>query len=146
MKIMFDTNAFDQMTNNHFDVIKDSLKKGFEYILTTIQLEEINNIPDKENRFNKLLMLAKLSIVVVPTSCAILGYSRFDYCKLGEGHFYKKLLTPTKSNIPDSIIGDTSLYENALLVSNDRSFKNKMNRLRKDSCVGYSQFLELING
>ena len=83
-------------------------------------------------------MLAKLNIVVVPTSCAVFDFSRWDYCKLGEGKYYKLLLTPQQTNIPDAIIGDTSICEEAVLVTDDQRLKNKMNRIKESSCIGYT--------
>lgn len=45
MKIMFDSNVFDQLPD-FIGTIKNSTQDQYEYLITTSQIEELCDIPD----------------------------------------------------------------------------------------------------
>mgnify|MGYP000925810503 CR=1 FL=1 len=129
-KIMFDSNVFDKLPNI-INKIKDSSEKQYEYYITTIQVEELCEIPDskKNIRVNNILMLADLRAKLVPISVFILnGRARLGYARLGNGEIYKKILNENKSNIDDAIIADTCVFEGCTLVTEDKDLYSRMSR------------------
>ena len=124
MKIMFDSNIFDKLPT-FIDQIKSSTTI-YEYYITTIQVEELCDIPDIEKRKTNILMLADLRAKLIPNSVCVLGHSRLGYSRLGEGDVYNLIINENKSNIKDAIIADTAVKEGCTLITEDKRFYNKM--------------------
>lgn len=126
-KIMFDTNIFDKLPSI-INKIKNSTDK-YEYYVTTIQVEELCEIPDDKisKRKSNILMLADLRAKLVPISLSILnGRAQLGYARLGDGKVYYSMLNGNKSNTDDAIIADTAVSEGCTLITNDKAFYNKM--------------------
>lgn len=126
-KIMFDTNIFDKLNM----VINDSKNATdrYEYYVTTIQVEELCEIPDSkiETRKLNILQLAELRAKLVPISVFVLnGRARLGYARLGDGKAYSKVLKENGSNSDDAIIADTAVYEGCILVTEDKELYRKM--------------------
>jgi len=126
-KIMFDSNVFDKLPEI-INLIKESAGTQYEYYITSIQVEELCEIPDdkKEKRIKNLLMLADLRATLVPESLFVIGTARLGYARLGEGEVYQKILNTNKSNVDDAVIADTSIYEDCILVTEDKDLYNRM--------------------
>jgi predicted nucleic acid-binding protein len=119
-KVMFDTNAFDRLPEV-IGLIRESAKP-YEYYITTIQIDELCEIPDSKLSIRKrnILMLADLRAHLVPLSVFILnGRVHLGYARLGNGKVYREILNKNKSNIEDAAIADTAVYEGCILITND---------------------------
>jgi len=125
-KIMFDTNVFDKLPE-FIELIRDSATQ-YEYYITTIQIDELCDIPDHKIDIRKrnFLMLADLRARLVPLSVFILGCARLGYARLGEGEVFNKILNSNRSNIEDAAIADTAVYEGCTLITNDDDLYERM--------------------
>lgn len=128
-RIMFDTNVFDKLSE-FIELIHNSTMQ-YEYYITTIQIDELCEIPDNkiDIRKNNFLMLVDLRAHLVPLSIFILnGRARLGYARLGEGKVYKEILNKNKSNIEDAAIADTAVYEGCTLITNDDDLYRRMEK------------------
>lgn len=125
---MFDTNVFSDLIYKKKTLIE--ISKKYSIYVTTIQLEEIAEIPDSniEKRKQNLFVLATARVTFVPISVFVLGKARLDLARLGNGEVYNKILNKTKTNVNDAIIADTSVFEACTLVTSDIKLYNKMKR------------------
>lgn len=125
---MFDTNVFDKLPE-FIELIRDSITR-YEYYITTIQIDELCEIPDHkiEIRKRNFLMLADLRARLVPLSVFVLGWAHLGYARLGKGEVYKKILNQNQSNIEDAAIADTAVYEGCTLVTNDDDLYERMHK------------------
>ncbi|MDU0328952.1 type II toxin-antitoxin system VapC family toxin [Paenibacillus barengoltzii] len=127
-KIMFDSNVFDKLPE-FIDRVKNSAGSQYEYYITSIQVEELCEIPDDKQNIRKtnILMLVELRAKLVPISVFILnGRTRLGYARLGNGEVYRKILNDKKTNIDDAVIADTAVYEGCTLVTQDKDLYKKM--------------------
>lgn len=127
-RIMFDSNIFDRLPQI-IEKIKNSAETQYEYYITTIQVEELCEIPDhkKEIRVRNILSLAELRAKLVPISVFILnGRARLGYARLGSGQVYYKILNNNKSNTDDAVIADTAVTEGCTLITEDKDLYSRM--------------------
>jgi predicted nucleic acid-binding protein len=125
---MFDSNVFDKLPE-FIDRVKNSAGSQYEYYITSIQVEELCEIPDDKQNIRKtnILMLVELRAKLVPISVFILnGRTRLGYARLGNGEVYRKILNDKKTNIDDAVIADTAVYEGCTLVTQDKDLYKKM--------------------
>ena len=128
MRIMFDTNAFDKMCSSNDDVEKIIASDQYEYFITSVQIEEIGNIPDikKEHRIQDLLVLCQIRAQLLFTP-AVVGNARLGYCvAAGEDDVYSDLLKETRSNMNDAMIGSAAKIEQCTVVTDDDDFKKRL--------------------
>lgn len=142
MRIMFDTNAFDKMQSSSEDIERIVANDENEYFITSIQIEEINNIPDarKEQRAKNLLVLCKIGaqLVYVP---AVLGHARLGWCVISsEDDIYNDLLKPTRSNVNDAMIGSAAKREQCTIVTDDIDFAKRLQK-HNISTMTYETFI-----
>jgi len=127
-KIMFDSNVFDKLPE-FIGRVQNSAGSQYEYYITSIQVEELCEIPDDKQDIRKtnILMLVELRAKLVPISVFILnGRARLGYARLGNGEVYRKILNDKKTNIDDAVIADTAVYEGCTLVTQDKDLYKKM--------------------
>lgn len=127
-RIMFDTNVFDKLPE-FIKLIRNS-KMQYEYYITTIQIDELCDIPDHKIDIRKgnILMLADLRARLVPLSVFVLGWARLGYARLGKGEVFNKILNKNRNNIEDAAIADTAVYEGCTLITNDDDLYRKMEK------------------
>ncbi len=142
-KIMFDSNIFDKLPE-FIELIHNSSTQ-YEYYITTIQIDELCEIPDSKIDIRKrnILMLAALRAKLVPISVFILGRAHLGFARLGEGNIYKKILNETGSNIEDAAIADTAVFEGCTLITEDSRFFDKM-KSNGYEVMNFSDFLETL--
>ena len=86
---MFDTNIFNRILDKNIQI---NLSPEFDYYITHIQFDELNETPI-EDRKNELLKIFKeIDQNDIPTESAIVGISRVGKCKVGNGKLYNLLL------------------------------------------------------
>jgi len=126
---MFDSNVFDKLPEI-INKLKKTSEQQYEYYITTIQVEELCEIPDEkiETRKTNILMLADLRAKLVPISVFVLGKARLGYARLGAGEVYKKVLNENSSNTNDAIIADTAVCEGCTLITEDKDLYERMRK------------------
>ena len=131
IKIMFDSNAFSRLIDSHLDQ-QDFFTKcteKYEFFVSSIQVEELAQIGDnkKERRIQHALCLCQMRAKLVNAS-AVLGYARLGLCVVcGEGEsVYHRLLTATKGNVKDAMIGEVAQREGCVLITDDTRFASKL--------------------
>ena len=141
---MFDTNVFDKLPE-FIELIRDSATQ-YEYYITTIQIDELCDIPDHKIDIRKrnFLMLADLRARLVPLSVFILGCARLGYARLGEGEVFNKILNSNRSNIEDAAIADTAVYEGCTLITNDDDLYERMKKNGYD-VMKFDDFIKTLN-
>lgn len=145
MKIMFDSNVFDKLPNFIEYICRSTV--NHEYYITTIQVEELCEIPDSkiDVRKRNILMLADLRAKLVPASVCILGErARIGRVKLGQGTVYQQILNKNGSNRDDAIIADTAVSEGCTLVTADCRFLKKMHTYGY-SAMDFDEFIHTLN-
>lgn len=125
-KIMLDTNIFDKIPD-FIDEMKDSIRKGYEYYITVVQVEELSKIPESKEgkRFKSEEILSDLKVEVLPSSSIFHGESG-------------RVL----NSIDDSIIAATSVYEGCTLVTEDK----ELYRYMKEDNLEVMYFDEFLLG
>ena len=162
INILIDNNGIDILRENldYFLSIRD---KACFFINATV-LEELSNMgaikADKfigkeqdellqeiehhnkkiETLKRNLLALFHLSPLFITDSIFVLGYSRLGYSRLGDCTTYDNLVDNKKSkNVRDSIIGASAFNDDYYVLTNDKRFRNKMEK----NSVKYLNFDEL---
>lgn len=127
-KIMLDTNIFDKIPD-FIDEMKDSIRKGYEYYITVVQVEELSKIPESKEgkRFKSEEILSDLKVEVLPSSSIFHGESG-------------RVLN--SNSIDDSIIAATSVYEGCTLVTEDK----ELYRYMKEDNLEVMYFDEFLLG
>lgn len=146
-KFMFDTNAFSSLLTSktswkQFFILH---KNDFEFLITSIQVEELASIKDenKENRIQHLLCLCEMNAKLVPV-IASLGHWRLGSAVLGgTDNVYTALLNKNRSNVSDALIGDAAYREKCILVTDDKRFIRKLDEVHVPT-VTFGQFCDLI--
>lgn len=140
-KIMFDSNIFDKLPEFIGKIHHSTVQ--YEYYVTTIQIDELCEIPDSKLDIRKrnILMLADLRAKLVPISVFVLGRARAGYARAGEGEVYQKILNKNSNNVEDAIIVDTAVFEGCTLITEDMKLYNKMRTYGYD-VMCFSDFLK----
>ena len=140
-KILIDCNCIDFLLTNEKDFMEK--KNEYQYFVSSSVVEEIATIPDdkKNRRIALFLALCKIGANFLNDSCFVFGKARFGFSNLGEGKVYSEALNESHNNTRDSIIADTAVTNDCILLTNDSKFCKKMKRL------GYAalSFEEFIN-
>ena len=152
---MFDTNIFRHILDNSIDV--SILKIKGDCYVTHVQLDELVATRD-ENLKNKLLKIfhqvvtsevltesmvwnvsrwdkGKWSDDPSPTESFVLGVSRLNQAKLGNGGIYDQIkdeletLKSKKNNIQDSLIAETAMKNGYILVTDDKDLMTVVNKI-----------------
>ena len=144
LKIIFDTNIFDEILNGSLN-INDLIqfKEKAEFYITHIQVDEINKCSDKERRAKLFLLMGKLQPIIIPTSSFILGKSRLGEARLGNGIIFKDLQQGNMKHASDALIGETSIREGLILVTNDKTLRKRVNS-RGGKAISVDEFRRMI--
>lgn len=125
MKLIFDSNVFDDLISGKLDIEIIETKK-YEVHITHIQVDEINECSDKEKRGRLFNLLTEIGPEKIPTESFILGKSRLGSAKLGDGNLIEELRMGNYKKTNDALIGETAIKNNLTLITNDKRFKNKV--------------------
>ena len=130
-KIMFDSNAFSRLIDSHLyqRYFFAKCTEKYEFYVSSIQVEELAQIGDnkKERRIQHMLCLCQMRAKLVDT-LAVLGYARVGLCVVGgdADSTYHRLLTATKGNVKDAMIGEVAQREGCILITDDTRFASKL--------------------
>ena len=134
MKYMFDSNIFDKLLET--DEGGFIAEQNIEILITSVQLEELANTPDKkiEKRRNFIIKLCSLRPRLVPNS-ALAGKCRAGLAVADTGIQYKAIKNDIdskekkgKNNTNDALIADAALREGCILVTDDAACREAMNK------------------
>ena len=89
------------------------------------------------------IAFSRFGATFINDSCLILGHSRWDVSNFGDGQVYKEILNPSLNNIDDSIIADTAVTNNCILLTNDTELYGKMKNLNYRA-MNFQEFEEAI--
>ena len=154
MKLMLDTNIFDKLSINASDALllkQLSLSRQLEVFITSVQINQINQITD-DNKRNRLLALLS---DVAPTKL-IVEYAPYGY-SYGERYGQPtsdvildrdKFIT-SQSHIEDAIIAATASsakYNLDFVVTDDIKFRKKLNAQSIGTkAINYKELVYKIN-
>ncbi len=128
MKLIFDTNTFDDLINGTLN-IETIIKNDFQVFLTHIQIDELNECPDNERRARLFNSMIEIKPTKIPTESFIIGVSRIGSAKLSDGNLFNELRNGNIKNTNDALIGETAIKNNLILVTNDIKFSRKVIKL-----------------
>ena len=128
-KILIDCNCIDFLLTNEKEFLEK--KNEYKYFVSSSVVEEIATISDDKinKRISLFLALCKIGASFLNDSCFILGKARLGFTNLGEGKVYSEILNESQNNTRDSIIADTAVTNDCVLLTNDSKFCKKMKRL-----------------
>ncbi len=125
-RFMFDTNVFGKILL--IQVPHSLLTDKHEYFVTHIQNDELNAAPQRVK--NRLLTVFQvIPQQLIPTEAAIIGISRIDMAKIGDGGLYNLILSELgnrkplepENNRKDALIGETAIKNEIILVTDDKA-------------------------
>jgi len=147
--VIFDSNVFDGLVDGRMDLtlIAKSKERGYSYFITSLQSDEIANIPDSKRDKRKMMILFLILVKpdVLPIETFVFNHSRLDFGKLGNAEVYSKLLKSDNSNINDALIGETAFNNKYILVSEDKELIKNFIKLGGDGKT-ITEFVKLIKG
>lgn len=124
MNFLLDTNIFNWLIDGRIG--KAQLPAGGKLFVTHLQIDEMNRTSDEDRRARLTLTLATTIDDVVPTESTIIGVSRLDYCKLGDGAICESVRTALdgrngnrRSNVQDALIAEVAILTRHTLVTAD---------------------------
>jgi hypothetical protein len=91
IKVMFDTNIFNRLLDGKIEVDELESEEN-DYYVTHIQMDELNKCPDKERRGSLLRIFEEIYQKEIPTESVVLGVSRFNKAKFGDGKILEKAI------------------------------------------------------
>jgi len=162
-KFMFDTNIFDAILNEKIDI--NTFPKNYEFFVTHIQKDEIEAIdkPDKQERKKRLLeffkdlkqekvatesfvlgtsRLGSAKLSKVPTESAVWGVSKWGESKwTSRDNLIEELRKGNLKHTEDALIGETAIKNNFILVTDDKTFLNKVRSLG-GRAIRFEQFMK----
>lgn len=126
MKVILDSNVFDDVVKGKIDL--DIFEKNnIEVCITHIQVDEINECPDKEKRALLFNSMTALRPEKIPSESFVIGMSRIGEAKITDGdHIIERLKNSNIKRTNDAIIGETAIKNDLILITNDKRFKNKV--------------------
>ncbi|MGV7106484.1 hypothetical protein [Flavobacterium sp. U410] len=84
MKLIFDSNVFDDLITGKLD-LKIVKSKSKELYITHIQVDELNECEDKEKRALLFNFMIEIRPEKIATESFIIGTSRIGSAKIGDG-------------------------------------------------------------
>lgn len=126
MKVIFDSNIFDDIVTGKID-INILIQNGIEVYITHLQVDEINECSDTEKRAQLFNSMTELRPHKVPTESFCIGVSRIGDAKINDGSgLIQKLEAGNSNNAHDALIGETAIKNGLTLITNDKKFKNRV--------------------
>jgi predicted nucleic acid-binding protein len=150
IKLMLDTNVFDDVLDGHLDLALWS--KRFELVATDIQMRELQNTPN-ELRRDKLMMVFNEAVETrTHQTTDLRSMDGFGWICVGESNFFDQIIRLMRGNsfndgrdhIPDAIIAETALLRGCKLVTNDTRLKKAANAICAHTAFATSELETLF--
>ena len=130
-QFLFDTNIFNKILDEKIDLSKLSNKDCY---VTHVQSDEILATKNQNRRLMLEEIFLQVSSKQIPTESFVIGVSRLNKAKLGDGVRYGQLLqrlnqlnNAKPNNVKDALIAEAALANNIILVTEDRDLAKVMN-------------------
>ncbi len=126
MKVIFDSNVFDDLLSGKLDL---NILKNIQICITHIQRDELNKCTN-ENKKDKLIqILEEVNPEILPTESFCFNISRFGMAKLSDGKTFDEIKKGNIKNTEDALIGEVALKKGLVLITNDKGFRKKIEKL-----------------
>ncbi len=132
MKYMLDTNIFNVLLDGKIDL--DKFPKDAEFIATAIQIQEIKNTKNLDRREKLIDKFNEIGTNRIPTTSAVWNITAWGEGCYGEGKLYKNILDTINkknkhriNNYADALIAETSIINEAILVTADNDLAQVVN-------------------
>ncbi len=142
IKIIFDSNIYDEIATGNLNINTIDEEK-FEFHITHVQLDEINNCSENDKRAKLSLVSAELRPKLISTESLVFDVSRIEMAKLGDGKMLNNLKKGNKRHTKDALIGETAIKNDLLLVTNDRMMKKRVNE-NGGKAIDLEEFKEML--
>jgi predicted nucleic acid-binding protein len=141
-KFIFDSNAFDKVVDGEIE-LKTLQNNKNQYFATHIQMDELSRTKDKIRRKNLLDIFQKIKQTELPTESIVLGISRYGHAKYGDGVTLEKLRKGKIKETSDSLIGEVGIKKKLILVTEDKTFRKKVNKCGGQA-ISFEEFKEML--
>jgi predicted nucleic acid-binding protein len=143
---MFDTNIFNSILDGEIEI---ELFNRFKLYVTHIQSDELTNTRNIQRREKLTEIFQKIPQEKMPTESGAWNISSWDDFKWSDpnDHLREEILAEMDSrkkkqnNQQDSLIAETALKNNLILVTNDGILMDTMKRFNGKS-IGLQEFLD----
>jgi len=143
---MFDTNIFNSILDGEIEI---ELFNRFKLYVTHIQSDELTNTRNIQRREKLTEIFQKIPQEKMPTESGAWDISSWDDFKWSDpnDHLREEILAEMDSrkkkqnNQQDSLIAETALKNNLILVTNDGILMDTMKRFNGKS-IGLQEFLD----
>ncbi len=143
---IFDTNIFNHILDGNVD--SSALETVEPCYSTHIQNDELQATRDPHRRSRLLAMFTMIPQDHIPTESFILGHSRLDMARLGEGNLYSDIKGKLdeqnggrSSNIKDALIAETAIMNGLTLVTDDSDLYTVVTEYQSP-CVRLNEILK----
>lgn len=125
-RIMLDSNIIDEIAIGNITTrdFEEAKKRGFQFFLTTVQIDEMNSCKDEEKRKKLNIFTIAIKPELVSTESTILGVSRLGYAKLGDGVIFNEIEGGKEKMKKDALIAETAIKNQMILLTNDKKLRN----------------------
>jgi rRNA-processing protein FCF1 len=134
MKYVVDTSLVNKLVDGSVHLTE--LPSDGEFVATHIQRDELRRTKDSERRAALLEKFAEIVDSEVPTESFVLGQSRLDAAKLGEGLSYAAIKSELDSmnknkanNVNDALITEVASKNGYVLLTSDFHLHQACERL-----------------
>jgi predicted nucleic acid-binding protein len=137
LRIMLDSNIFDRLMDADVEVdVTGALRRAVEagavtLLVTHIQVDEILDVSEDEDRRNLIHTLMRAGIREIPTMGLYLDKSRLGHARLADEETYERInayVGDNRAELDDALIAATAAFEGAVLVTEDRGFRARYQR------------------
>jgi len=143
IKIMFDSDILNKIVEGELNINEFLNDKNFEFYATHIQLKQIARCKNKEKKAKLMSSFFKINPIIIPTESAVFDISQFDYAKYSNGNTLEELKKNNKKHTEDALIGETTLKNNIILVTNDKTLQSRLNKQGRQA-INLEEFKKLI--
>jgi hypothetical protein len=124
---MLDSNALDPLLDafGAFEALDEAVKSGdLEILFTHVTVDELAATPDLEKRQALLNLLIALGRMI-PTSGAVLDFSRVSFCRVmsDDDRAFEPLRSQSIRHSRDALIAHTALNEQCALITNEKRLR-----------------------
>lgn len=127
MRLIFDSNIFDRIIDGTLE-IKNIINEGHQIYITHIQRDELEKCSKVDKRIKLLKSLHEPGINTIPTESFVYDVSRYGSAKYSNGVLFEKIKNENVNHTEDALIGETAIKNDLILVTEDKDFRNKVNK------------------
>lgn len=123
-RYLLDSNIFDKLVDDDaaLEIAIQLVESGrVAFLSTHVQTDEIKRTPDSE-RVRRLL---KVPVEQVPTYGVVFGVSRWGMARFSDAEPFESLRGDNRDHTRDALIAATAQFEQATLVTEDRTLRNR---------------------